>query len=157
MRTHPRTRALFVVAVGVVAAVVAGSQAFGVVGGHRFASTPDQARYGHLPNTLNNHSISSCPAAGQAVQVALMQGTTSFASASVLSGAKGKWAVAMSIPTNLKPGRYAVTASCSAGGPSTLSYTPQNFKVIPPFCPSHSTTSTTVQCRVRPTTTTTAP
>jgi hypothetical protein len=155
MRSQTRTRALIIVAVAAIAGVVVGSQAFGVVGGHRFASTPGQARYGHIPNTLSNHSISNCPAAGQTAQVALMQGTTTLASASVISDAKGKWAVAMSIPSNLKPGKYAVTASCSGGGTATLSYNPQNFKVIAPFCPSGSTTSTTVHCRVRPTTTTT--
>jgi hypothetical protein len=155
MRSQTRTRALIIVAVATVAGVVAGSQAFGVVGGHRFASTPNQARYGHLPNVLNNHSFSNCPAGGQTVDVHLMQGTTTLGSASVLSDAKGKWAVAMSIPTNLKPGKYAVTAQCSAGGPATLSYNPQTFKVVPPFCPTGSSTSTTVQCRVRPTTSTT--
>jgi hypothetical protein len=156
MRSTKRTRALIIVAVATVAGVVAGTQAFGVVGGHRFASGPGQARYGHLPNTLSNHSISNCPAAGQTAQVQLTQGTTVLASASVLSDAKGKWAVALSIPSNLKPGKYAVTATCSGGGTATLSYNPQNFKVIPPFCPAGST-PTTVQCRQRPTTTTTVP
>ena len=156
MRSTKRARALIIVAVATVAGVVGGTQAFGVVGGHRFASAPGQGRYGHLPNTLNNHSISVCPAAGQTVQVALMQGTTTLASTSVLSDAKGKWAVALSIPSNLKPGKYVVTAACTAGGPATLSYNPQNFKVIPPFCPAGST-PTTVQCRQRPTTTTTIP
>ena len=154
-----KTRALIVVAVGVavgvIASLVVGTQALGATHGRRFASAPSRARYGHVPNTLNNHSISRCPGAGQTVQVQLMQGTTTLASASTTSDAKGKWAVTMSIPTSLKPGKYAVLASCSAGGPSTLSYNPQNFRVIPPFCPSGSTTSTTLQCRVRPTTTTT--
>src|SRR5436305_7217247 len=156
-----KTRALIVVAVGVavgvIASLVVGTQAFGATHGRRFASAPSQARYGHVPNTLNNHSISRCPGAGQTVQVQLMQGTTTLASASTTSDAKGKWAVTMSIPTNLKPGAYAVSASCTAttGGPSTLSYNAQNFKVIPPFCPSGSTTSTTQKCRVRPPTVTT--
>jgi hypothetical protein len=132
-----------------------GGAAFGATGGRRFASTPNQARFGHVPNTLNNHSISRCPAAGQSVTVHLMQGTTTLASASVLSDAKGKWATAMSIPTNLKAGTYAVTAACSNGSATTLSYNPQNFRVTPPFCSSGSTTSTTAKCRVRPTTTTT--
>jgi hypothetical protein len=157
MRSQTRTRALIIVAVATIAGVVAGSQAFGVVGGHRFASTPNQARYGHVPNTLSNHSVSNCPAAGQTASVSLMQGTTSLASASAVSDAKGKWLITLSIPTNLKPGTYAVTAACSpaGGGTATLNYNAQNFKVIPPFCPSGSTTSTTVKCRVRPTTTTT--
>jgi hypothetical protein len=157
MRTHPKSRALIVVAVATIAGVVAGSQAFGITHGRRFASAPSQARYGHLPNTLNNRSITQCPAGGQIVDVHLMQGTTTMGSASTTSDAKGKWAVTMSIPSSLKPGLYAVTAACSAstGGPSTLSYKPQNFRVSPPFCPSGSTTSTTVKCRVRPTTTTT--
>jgi len=156
MRADSKSRALVVVlATAVIATVVVGSQAFGATHGRRFASSPSQARYGHIPNTLNNHSISRCPAAGQTVQVALMQGTTTLASASTTSDAKGKWAVTMSIPSNLKPGKYAVLASCAAGGPSTLSYNPQNFRVVPPFCPSGSTTSTTLQCRVRPPTVTT--
>jgi hypothetical protein len=154
MRAASKTRALFVVASAVVAAAVVGTGAFGATGGRRFASTPNQASFGRVPNTLNNHSISRCPAAGQSVTVHLMQGTTVLASASVLSDAKGKWATAMSIPTNLKPGTYAVTAACSNGTGTTLSYTPQNFKVKPPFCPSGNTTSTTAKCRVRLTTTT---
>jgi hypothetical protein len=159
MRTNPRTPALVVVAAGTIAALsvglVAGSQAFGVTHGRRFASAPSQARFGHLPNTLSNRSISQCPAAGQTVNVALTQGTTTLASASTIADAKGKWAVTMSIPSNLKPGTYAVTASCSAGGPSTLSYNPQNFRVVPAVCPPGPTTTTTVKCRVPPTTTTT--
>ncbi|MBV8982762.1 MAG: hypothetical protein JO086_17835 [Acidimicrobiia bacterium] len=148
MRASVKTRALFVVSVGVVAAALAASQAFGFTPGHQFVSTPDQARYGHVPNTLNNHSRSTCPAGGQTVDVALIQGTTTLATASVLSDVKGRWAVAMPIPSNLKPGTYAVTASCSAGGPATLSYNPQTFRVTPPLCPSDTSTSTTVQCRV---------
>jgi hypothetical protein len=157
MRTPAKTRAVLVVAVAALAGVIAGSQAFGVVGGHRFSSMPSQARYGHVPNTLINHSISNCPAAGQTATVNLMQGTTSLASNSAVSDAKGKWAVTLSIPTGLKPGTYAVTAACFpvGGGTATLSYNPQTFKVTPPFCPSGTTTSTTVKCRVRPTTTTT--
>ena len=159
MRTNPRSRALIVVAVATIAGVVAGTQAFGITHGRRFASAPSQARYGHVPNTLNNRSITQCPAGGQIVDVHLMQGTTTLGSASTTADAKGKWAVTMSIPTNLKPGLYAVTAACSAstGGASTLSYKPQNFRVVPPFCPSGSTTSTTLKCRVRPTTTTSVP
>jgi hypothetical protein len=157
MRAATKSRALFVVASAVVAALVVGTAAFGATGGRRFASSPSQAAYGRVPNTLNNHSISRCPAGGQSVTVRLMQGLTTLASASVLSDAKGKWATAMSIPTNLKPGTYAVTAACSNGTGTTLSYNPQNFRVKPPFCPSGSTTSTTAKCRVRPTTTTTHP
>jgi hypothetical protein len=132
----------------VVAAVIAASQAFGFTPGRHFVSTPNSARYGHVPNTLLNHSYSTCPAGGQTVEVALIEGTTTLGSASVLSDAKGRWAVTMAIPTNLKPGIYAVTASCSAGGPATLSYNPQKFRVIPPPCPTDTSTSTTVQCRV---------
>src|SRR4051812_42511094 len=106
-----KTRALIIVAAGVIASLVVGSQAFGATHGRRFASAPGQARYGHIPNTLNNHSISRCPAGGQAVNVHLMQGTTTLGSASTTSDAKGKWAVTMSVPSNLKPGKYAVTAS----------------------------------------------
>jgi hypothetical protein len=157
MRSHTRTRALLIVAVATVGGVVAGSQAFGVVGGHRFSSRPNQARYGHVPNTLINHSISNCPAAGQTATVNLMSGSTSLASNSAVSDAKGKWAVTLSIPSNLKPGTYAVTAACFpvGGGTATLSYNPQTFRVTPPLCPTGSTTSTTLKCRVRPTTTTT--
>jgi hypothetical protein len=144
-----------VVAVATVAGVTAGSQAFGAVHGHRFASTPNQARYAHLPNTLANHSISPCPQAGETVQVALTQGTTILSSTSVISDAKGRWSATLSIPSNLKPGTYAVTASCSSGGPANLSYNPQTFRVVPAVCPSGSTTSTTVKCRVPQTTTTT--
>lgn len=158
MRTSAKTRALLVIAVATAAGVIAGSQAFGVAGGHRFASAPNQARYGHLPNTLSNRSISACPQGGQTVQVALMQGTATLASTSVVSDAKGRWLATLSIPANLKPGTYAVTASCSADGPATLSYNPQTFRVVPAVCPSGSTTSTTVKCRVpQTTTTTTAP
>jgi hypothetical protein len=154
MRTRSKTRPFFVVAAGVIAAAVAGSQAFGFVSGRTFSSSPNQARYGHVPNTLNNRSRSRCPAGGQTVNVQLMQGTASLASATVASDVKGKWAVTMSIPTDLLPGHYAVTASCSApsGGPATLSYNPQTFRVIAPVCPA-DTTSTTVQCRVPPPTT----
>jgi hypothetical protein len=155
MRTQTRTRALLVVAVATIAGLVAGTQAFGLTGGRRFASSPSQAVFGHVPNTLNNVSRSNCPAGGQSVAVHLMQGTTTLGSASVISDAKGKWAVAMSIPTNLTPGSYVVTASCSNGSGTTLSYNPQPFTVKKPFCPTGSTTSTTQQCRVRPTTTTT--
>jgi len=158
MRSQTRTRALLIVAVATVAGVIAGSQAFGVVGGHRFSSRPSQARYGHVPNALLNHSISSCPAGGQTATVNLMQGNTSLGSASAVSDAKGNWAITLSIPTNLKPGTYAVTATCSASGVTTLSYNPQTFRVVPAVCPTGSTTSTTVKCRVpQTTTTTTAP
>jgi len=158
MRIASKKRALFVVAAGLIAAAVAGSQAFGTTGRH-FASSPSQARYGHVPNTLNNRSYARCPTGGEIVNVALMDGTRTLATASVTSNAKGKWAVSMSIPTDLKPGKYAVTASCSdpAGGAATLSYVPQTFKVIAPLCPSGPTTSTTVQCRVPPSTTSTFP
>lgn len=157
MRAASKTRALLVVAVGALAVVVAGSQAFGITHGRRFASSPSAARYGHIPNTLDNRSISQCPDASQTVQVQLMQGTTTLASASTTSDAKGKWAVTMSIPTSLKPGVYAVTAACfaSGGDASTLSYKAQNFRVVAPYCPSGSTTSTTLKCRVRPPTVTT--
>jgi hypothetical protein len=149
MRTSSKTRALFVLAVGVAAAAVAGSQAFGFASGRSFASSPNQARYGHVPNTLNNRSNSRCPAGGQTVDVHLTEGTTSLASATVTSDIKGRWAVTMSIPTDLQPGHYAVTASCfdPSGGAATLSYNPQTFRVIPHVCPS-DTTSTTVRCRV---------
>jgi hypothetical protein len=157
MRSNSKTRALLVVAAGTIAAltagVLAGSQAFGVTHGRRFASSPSQARFGHGPNTLNNRSISQCPAGAHTVQVQLMQGTTTLASASTTADAKGKWAVTMSIPTNLKPGTYAVTATCSNSGTVALSYKPQNFKVTPAVCPSGTTTSTTVKCRVPSTTT----
>jgi hypothetical protein len=154
MRTRSKTRALFVVAAGVIAAAVAGSQAFGFVSGHSFSSSPNQARYAHVPNTLKNRSNSRCPAGGQTVEVHLMQGTTSLASATIASDVKGRWAVTMSIPTDLLPGHYAVTASCfdPSGGPATLSYNAQTFRVIAPICPA-DTTSTTVQCRVPPSTT----
>ena len=157
MRTNPKKRALFVVAAAAIAAAVAGSQAFGTTARH-FASSPRQARYGHVPNTLNNRSFTPCPVPGQVASVALMQGTTTLASASVTSNSRGKWAVAMSIPTNLQPGEYAVTASCSdtAGGPPTLSYNPRTFKVIAPFCPSDTSTSTTVACRSTTTSTSTS-
>jgi|GEM_PF-6992773 len=153
MRSHMRTRALLIVAVATVAGAVAGSQAFGAVSGHRFSSRPNQARYGHVPNTLINHSISPCPAAGQLATVSLMQGSSSLASGSAASDTKGRWAITLSIPSNLKPGTYAVTATCSASGVTTLSYNPQTFRVVPPVCPSGTTTSTTVKCRVQPTTT----
>jgi len=158
MRTTARTRALFVVAAAVVAAAVAGSQAFGFVSGRTFSSSPNQARYGHVPNTLNNHSSSRCPAGGDTVEVHLMDGTTSLASATVTSDVKGRWAVTMSIPTDLVPAHYAVTASCfdPSGGPATLSYNPQSFRVIAPLC-TNTTTSTSVPCRVPPSTTPTNP
>jgi hypothetical protein len=91
------------------------------------------------------------------VDVHLTQGTTILASASATADAKGKWAAVMSIPSNLKPGTYAVTAQCAAspGGPAALSYNPQNFKVTTPACPVGPTTTTTVKCHVPPTTTTT--
>ena len=150
MRT--KRRALIVVAVATIAGVVAGTQAFGITHGRRFASAPSQARYGHVPNTLNNRSITQCPAGGQIVDVHLMQGTTTLGSASTTADAKGKWAVTMSIPTALNPGTYAVIATCSGGTP--LSYKAQNFRVIPPQCPTGSTTTpTTVQCRVPPSST----
>jgi len=152
MRTHSRTRALFVVALGALAVGVAGTSAFGTTSGRHFSSTPNSARFGHVPNTLDNHSISQCPTAGQAVSVSLMQGTTTLASASTSSDAKGRWAVTMSIPTNLKPGTYAVLATCTGATP--LSYKAQNFRVIPPQCPTGTTTTpTSVPCRVPPSST----
>ena len=145
-----KTRALLVVAVGAVAVAIVATQAFGVAHGRAFASTPAAARYGHLPNTLDVHSISPCPAAGQSVSVALMRGTTTVASASTTADSKGRWAVTMSIPSTLMPDDYAVTASCS----TDLSYRADTFRVIAPACPVGTTTSTTVTCRVPPSTTT---
>lgn len=156
MRITPKRRALLVVAMAAIVGLVAGSQAFGVTHGRQFASSPNQARFGHVPNTLNNRSVSQCPAGGQTVLVHLMQGTTTLGSAATTSDAKGRWAVTMSIPTNLQIGTYAVTATCLASGVTpTLSYNPQSFRVTPVACPTGPTTSTTMKCRVPPTTTTT--
>ena len=74
--------------------------------------------------------MSTCPSGGAPVTVALMQGLTTLASASTTASTKGKWAVTMSIPTNLTPGTYAVTANC--GGAVPLSYKAQSFRVTPP-------------------------
>jgi hypothetical protein len=49
----------------------------------------------------------------------------------------------------------AIAALVASGVTPTLSYKPQNFRVTPAACPPGPTTSTTLKCRVPPTTTTT--
>ncbi len=149
MRIRTRTRALAVVAATTVAAgVVAGvsSGAFGVQGGQRFVSSPNQARFGRLPAAISSRSASQCPEGGSAVQVSLVQGASTLASASTVADVKGRWAVSMSVPANLSAGVYSVTASCT-GVTAGLTYRPQAFRVIPPSCGPEPTTSTTAKCR----------
>jgi len=167
VRVSTRTRALIVVVTTVAAAVVAGTGAFGAarsgpptvqaagVNGVRFASSPDRARVGHIPNTISARSINPCPAAGNTVQVQLLQGTTVKGSALATADAKGKWSTFMSIPSDLQKGTYAITAACYNGAtatPPTKSYRPNNFNVVLGFCPANTTTSTTAPCRVTTTT-----
>ncbi|MBV8159657.1 MAG: hypothetical protein JO265_01925 [Acidimicrobiia bacterium] len=159
MRMNPKTQALLVVAVPAIAVLVFATQAVGVVQsfatarGRHFVSTPHQAAFGHIPNTLDNRSVSPCPAGGESVTVAFIQGTTTLASASTTSNAKGHWAVSMAIPHNLAPGTYGVTANCTGTAP--LSYRSDTFHVFTPQCPSGTTTSTTMKCHVPPTTSST--
>jgi hypothetical protein len=169
VRGQARTRALVVVVAATVAATAAGTGAFGVLrsrattqalGTAHFSSSPHKAQFGHLPASIHAHSITPCPG-DKSVQVKLVQGgTTVKASASAAVDAKGKWSVFMSIPSNLQPGTYAVTAGCFASatpGPSdpvAVSYKPQSFKVVAPLCPGSGTT-TTVACRTTTTAATT--
>ncbi len=165
MRVSTRVRALIVIATVTAAAVVAGTGAFGVIthgpptvaaagaNGVRFAASPDQARVGHIPNTMHARSISTCPSGASTVLVQLTQGTTVFASALATADANGKWSLFMSIPSHLAKGTYAVTAACyttsgpTSSTPAAKTYRPQNFKVVVGFCPANTTTSTTAPCR----------
>jgi hypothetical protein len=151
-----RVRALLVVATAAIAVTLAATNAFGAGTGGRnhFRSRPTQGRFGHLPSSIHARSGAPCPA-GDTAEVKLVQGTTTFASAQVTADSKGRWSVFMTIPSNLAPGKYAVTANCfpPTPGPIVLSYKPNNFRVIAPICPAEGTT-TTVRCRVVSTSTT---
>jgi hypothetical protein len=174
MRKHPRKRALIVVATSVIAVVavtVAGTGAFGArhtapkrsrvaaAGTAHFSSAPNKGQFGQLPNSMHAHTGTPCKG-DKTVDVKLMQGTTTKSSVRGTVDAKGRWSVFMSIPSNLTPGTYAVTASCFASatpGPSdpvNVSYKPNSFKVVAPVCPGAGTT-TTVVCRTTTTSTTT--
>jgi hypothetical protein len=163
-----RARALVVIAAAAIAVAVAATGAFGAgTAGHstrstskavaspHFQSSPTQGQFGHLKSTIHARSGAPCPA-GDTAEVKLVQGTTTYASAQVTADSKGGWSVFMTIPSNLLPGKYAVTANCfpPTPGPIILSYKPNNFRVVAPICPAQGTT-TTVRCRVPATTSTT--